>query len=46
MTRNVITVDEDTPLNEIAELLERHHIKRVPVLSDGKLAGIVSRATS
>ena len=44
MTRNVITVDEDTPLNEIAELLERHHIKRVPVLSDGKLAGIVSRA--
>ena len=44
MTRNVITVDESTPLNEIAELLERHHIKRVPVLSDGRLAGIVSRA--
>ena len=44
MTRNVITVDEDAPLNEIAELLERHHIKRVPVLRDGKLAGIVSRA--
>jgi CBS-domain-containing membrane protein len=44
MTRNVITVDEDTPLNEIAGLLERHHIKRVPVLSDGRLVGIVSRA--
>ena len=44
MTRNVITVDENTPLNEIAELLERHHIKRVPVLSDGSLVGIVSRA--
>ena len=44
MTRNVITVDENTPLNEIAALLERHHIKRVPVLSDGRLAGIVSRA--
>ena len=44
MTRNVITVDENTPLNEIAELLERHHIKRVPVLSGGRLAGIVSRA--
>ena len=44
MTRNVITVDEDTPLNEIAGVLERHHIKRVPVLSGGKLAGIVSRA--
>jgi CBS domain-containing protein len=44
MTRNVITVDEDMPLNEIAGLLERHHIKRVPVVRDGALAGIVSRA--
>lgn len=44
MTRNVVTVDEDTPLNEIAELLERNHIKRVPVLNAGRLAGIVSRA--
>ncbi len=44
MTPNVIAVAEDTPLNEIAELLERHHIKRVPVLSNGRLAGIVSRA--
>ena len=44
MTRNVITVDENTPLNEIAELLERHHIKRVPVISEGRLVGIVSRA--
>jgi predicted transcriptional regulator len=44
MTRNVFTVEEDTPLGEIAEMLERYHIKRVPVLSDGKLAGIVSRA--
>jgi CBS domain-containing protein len=44
MTRDVITVNEDTPLNEIAGLLERHHIKRVPVLSNGRLAGIVSRA--
>jgi CBS domain-containing protein len=44
MTRNVISVDYDTPLNEIAELLERHHIKRAPVLRDGKLVGIISRA--
>jgi len=44
MTRNVFTVDEETPLNEIAELLERQHIKRVPVLRDGRLVGIVSRA--
>jgi CBS domain-containing protein len=44
MTRDPITVSEDTPLNEIAELLERHHIKRVPVLANGSLVGIVSRA--
>lgn len=44
MTRNVATVDEDTPLPEIAELLERRHIKRVPVVANGKLVGIVSRA--
>jgi hypothetical protein len=36
MTRDVIAVDENMPLNEIAGLLERHHIKRVPVLRDGK----------
>lgn len=44
MTRNVVTTNYNTPLNEIAELLERHHIKRAPVLRDGKLVGIVSRA--
>jgi CBS domain-containing protein len=44
MSRNVISVSEDTPLAEIAETLERHHIKRVTVLRDGKLVGIVSRA--
>ena len=33
----------DTPLGEIA-LLERHHIKRVPVVRNGKVVGIVSRA--
>jgi CBS domain-containing protein len=44
MTREPITVTEDTSLEEIAVLLERKGIKRVPVLRDGKLAGIVSRA--
>ena len=44
MTRTVIKVQEDTPLYKIAGLLERHHIKRVPVTRDGKLIGIVSRA--
>jgi len=44
MTRNVVTVDEDTPVTEIAAVLERHHIKRVPVVADGRVVGIVSRA--
>jgi len=44
MTRPVITVDEAADLKEVAGLLESRHIKRVPVLRDGKLVGIVSRA--
>jgi CBS domain-containing protein len=44
MTENVVSVTPGTPLGEIADLLERHHIKRVPVQAQGKLVGIVSRA--
>lgn len=44
MTRDVFTVAGDTPLNEIAQILESQHIKRVPVLEKGRLVGIVSRA--
>ena len=44
MTRDVVSVPEDCPLREVAEVLENHRIKRVPVLRDGTLVGIVSRA--
>jgi CBS domain-containing protein len=44
MSRNVITAGEDTPAPEIARLMETHGIKRVPIVADGKLVGIVSRA--
>jgi CBS domain-containing protein len=44
MTREVVTVEDQTPLPEIARLLQEHRIKRVPVLRQGKLVGIVSRA--
>jgi len=44
MTRRVITVTEDASLCDIADVLERHHIKRVPVTRHGQLVGIVSRA--
>jgi CBS domain-containing protein len=44
MTRQVVSVNDDAPLSSIAELLEKRRIKRVPVMKNGKLAGIVSRA--
>ena len=44
MTRDVVSVTEETPVADIAILLETRGIKRVPVLRDGRLVGIVSRA--
>jgi CBS domain-containing protein len=44
MTRDVISVADTTPVADIAVLLETNRIKRVPVVRDGKLIGIVSRA--
>ena len=44
MTRDVVTVSERMPLAKIATLLERHRIKRVPVVRNGRVVGIVSRA--
>jgi len=44
MTPTPVTVDIATPLAEVVALMERHRIRRVPVLRAGKLVGIVSRA--
>jgi CBS domain-containing protein len=44
MTAPVITVSDTTDLTEVAQLLAAHRIKRVPVLKDDRLIGIVSRA--
>ena len=44
MTRDVVTVSEDANAAQIAKLLEEKHIRRVVVLSDGRLRGIVSRS--
>ena len=44
MTGKVVTATPDTSLEEIATLLERNGIKRVPIVKDGKMVGIVSRA--
>ena len=44
MTRDVISVEVDAPVDEVMEIMERERIIRVPVVSDGKLAGVVSRS--
>jgi CBS domain-containing protein len=40
----VITATTETTVPELADLLGRHHVKRIPIVHDGKLVGIVSRA--
>ena len=42
MTKHVVTVTEDTSLEEVVQLMEDHRIKRVPVLRGEKLVGIVT----
>ncbi|GER84800.1 MAG: CBS domain-containing protein [Thermogemmatispora sp.] len=44
MSHELIVVSEETPLEEIAALLSERKIKRVPVVENGRLVGIVSRA--
>lgn len=44
MSAPAVTVEEDTDLREIAQLLTEYRIKRVPVVRDGRTVGIVSRA--
>jgi len=44
MTRDVVTVAENAPLDQAVETMERHHIKRLPVVRGARVVGIVSRA--
>lgn len=44
MTKPVVTVGDHTPVDVLATLMRRRKIKRVPVVRDGKLVGIVSRS--
>jgi CBS domain-containing protein len=43
MSVPAITVSEDTELDEVARVLVTHRIKRVPVVRDGRVTGIVAR---
>jgi CBS-domain-containing membrane protein len=44
MTPDVHTVTEDAPLEQVVHLMERHRVKRLPVVRGGKVIGIVTRA--
>jgi CBS domain-containing protein len=44
MTEDVISVGEEATVEEIATLLAKHRIKRVPVMSNGAIRGMVSRS--
>jgi CBS domain-containing protein len=44
MTRDVITVDADASLDAAVELMEHHHVRRLPVMSNGVMVGIISRS--
>lgn len=44
MSTDIVSASEDTPLDEIAALLEKHRIKRVPIVRGDTLVGVVSRS--
>jgi predicted transcriptional regulator len=44
MTCDPYTVSEDTPLDKVVRIMERKNVKRVPVLREAKLVGIITRA--
>jgi CBS domain-containing protein len=44
MSRGVVTVSEETPAARVVELVGLHGIRGIPVLADGKLTGLVTRA--
>lgn len=43
MTTRLTTVGPDAEVGEIAQLMERHHVKRLPVVDQGRIVGIVAR---
>jgi len=43
MSSNIVSVEEQTPVRELADLFVVHRIRRVPVVRDGRLVGLVSR---
>jgi CBS domain-containing protein len=43
MTRELVTVDVDDPISRVADLCIVHRVRRLPVMRDGRLAGVIAR---
>ncbi len=43
MTREVVCVDASEPISRVADLCIVHRVRRVPVIKEGRLAGLISR---
>ncbi|NLJ72668.1 MAG: CBS domain-containing protein [Syntrophomonadaceae bacterium] len=43
MTKNVVVVEEDTPVTEVVTIMQKKKVNRIPVVKDGKLVGIITR---
>lgn len=43
MTRELITVEADDPISRVADLCIVHRVRRVPVMQDGRLVGVIAR---
>jgi CBS domain-containing protein len=42
-TRNVVTVEGETPVEEVASLMAERHVNTIPVMNEGKIIGIIGR---
>jgi len=43
MTPDPVTVGEDTPVGDVVRMMETHRVKRLPVVREGRMVGIISR---
>jgi CBS domain-containing protein len=43
MTRDLITVDVDDPISRVADLCIVHRVRRVPVIQEGRMVGVIAR---
>jgi len=44
MSKDPVSAGVETPLTEVVDMMERHNVKRVPIVDNGRVVGIVSRA--